>query len=317
MADNYLYIPFVNPVRFYDEDRANLDKYFTRHFDDWKFSERLLDWQSPEEYCQCWTTDDIIYLQFESTFDPIIVKVIDSNGIAQITLPALIGLPHKLLSNTWSFEVSISLATLTTGCYTIQITAGTGPNTKTLVSGCQYISETPIRNTLLLEYYNSRFHEDVMFESGIQFQFRVHGNIGFLDPARKDEQYKDERYNPAMLSSKTSRLWPIVFGDEFGLPDDIIDLLNRIWGCSNVSVDNKSFGVSEGGKFEFFDVGNEYPKRGVKLVVEEGINRHSKIITVETDATKKLVHTVFVDKKVFGDTSNQGSSNTVPILNVE
>lgn len=317
MADNYLYIPFINPVRFYDASRANLDKYYTKHFDDWMFSERILDWQSREDYCQCWQVDDIIYLQFESTFDPIIVKVIDRNGVAQITLPALIGLPHKLLPNTWSFEVSLSLASLTTGCYTIQITAGTGGDAKTLVSDCQYVSEDPIPNTFLIEYYNSRFHEDVMFESDIRFQVRMHGHIGPLDPGRKDDQYRDERYNPAMLKSHTLRQWPAYFGDEFGLPDDIIDLINRIWSCDNVNIDNKPFAVAENGKFEFIEIDNHYPKRGVKLVIEEGINRKSKIVAVTTDTTKKLVHSIFVDKKVFGDTSNQGSSNTVPILNVE
>ena len=317
MADNLLYIPLLNPVKFFDVTRADIDKYFTKHFDDWMYPERLYDWQSPEDYCQIWQTDDIINLQFESTFDPIIVKLIDSNGVAAITLPALIGLPNIFYPNTWSFEVAMSLAGLPTGCYYLQITAGSGDNLKTLVSPCQYISDEPIRNSIIMEYWNSRFHGDVIFESGIQMQFRVHGNIGFLEPGRKDELYKDERYNPTILNSKTFRQWPVNFGDEFGLPDDIVDLLNRIWSCDNVLIDDKPFGITEGGKFEFTDIGNEYPKRGVRIVVEEGINRHSKIFSVDTDTNKKLTYGIMVDKKVFGDTSNQGSGNTVPVLTVE
>lgn len=315
--DNQLNIPFLNPVKFYDVDRASLDKYFTKHFDDWMYPERLYDWQSPETYYQIWQVDDIINLQFTSTFDPLIVDVLDSDGNVVLTFPALIGLPNIFYPNTYSFEVSISLASLTTGCYTLKITAGTGLTQRFFISNKMYVSETPIQNSICLEYYNSRFLGDVMFESGIKFQFRVHGNIGFLEPGRKDELYKDERYNPAVLNSKIFRQWPVSFGDEFGLPDDIIDLINRIFSCSNVSIDNKPFGITEGGKIEFIEIGNEYPKRGLKLIVEEGLNRYSTIYAINVDTTKKLLTSIMVDNKAFGDTGNQGSSNTVPVLYVE
>ena len=314
--DNFLYIPFINPVKFFDPAQTNLDAYRTKHFDDYDFKDRLYPWQSNEDYDRIWQTSDIIKLQFESTFDPIIVKLLDENQNAVITLPALIGLPNKFLANCHSFEVEMSLAGLPTGCYRVQILAGTGDESKTLLSGCQYISDTLVENTMLLEYFNSRFHEDVIFETGIKFQARVHGNIGLLDPGQKNEQYKDERYNPALLSSKTIRQWPVFFGDEFGLPDDMIDLLNRIWSCDNVSIDGTAFGLADGSKFEFTEI-EGYPKRGVKLVVEEGINRHSRIFAINTDTTKKLLTTIIVEAKVFGDMSNLGSANTVPVINIE
>lgn len=317
MADNLLYIPHLNPVKFFDVSRANLDKYFTKHFDDWMFSERQYPWQQREDYVQVWQIDDIINLQFESMFDPIIVTVVDSDGNVVLTLPTLVGLPHKIFPNTWSFEASISLAAFTTGCYKIKILAGSGPDAKTLISDWQYISEDPLENTILHEYSNRRFHGDIMFESEIVFQYRVHGNFGFLEPGRKDEQYRDERYNPSILNSKTFRQYPLNYGDEFGLPDDHIDLINRIWSCDSVSLDDKPFAISDGGKLEFTEIDGHYPKRGVKLTVEEGVNRHSKILSVNTDTSKKLMFAILVDKKAFGDTGNQGSANTVPVTYVE
>jgi len=317
MADNYLYIPFLNPVKFYKTDRANLDKYFTRQFDDYPFAERLYQWQDPIDYVQPWQTTDIIKLQFTSTFDPIIVELVDSNNVAVITLPALIGLPNKYYPGTYSFEVSMSLAAVTTGCYRIKITAGTGDDQTTYISGWMYVSEEPFENpTIMLEYYHSRFHADVLFETGIQFQWRVYGHIGFLKPGRITEAYKDQKANPAILSSRSFRAFPVYFGDEFGLPDDEIDRLNAIWSCDNVSIDNKSFAAAEA-EFEFTEVDGRYAKRGVKLLVEEGINRHSSLFAVTTDTTKKLTYGIAVEAKVWGDTSNQGSANTVPILTVE
>lgn len=329
MPDNFLYIPELNPIIFFEVGKTNLPKYFTKQFEDYPFAERQYYWQQREDYLQVWQTTDIINLQFESTFDPIIVKLLDDEGTAVITLPALIGLANKFLTNTWSFEVMMSLAGLTTGCYRLQIEAGTGGGLKTYLSDCQYISSDPLPNTLCLEYWNSRYHKDVLFESGIKFQFRVPGVFGYLDKARKDEAYRDEKYNPALLNSRSSKQWPVYFGipaegiisqSQFcGLPDDIINIIEEIWSCDNVLIDNKAFGMADGTKPEYtvIDSNGLYPKRGMKVTAEAGINRNSRVFAVETDVTKKLVTSIIVEAKVFGDTSNQGSANTVPVFNVE
>jgi hypothetical protein len=143
----------------------------------------------------------------------------------------------------------------------------------------------------------------------------VPGHLGRLKPGRKSETYIDQRYNPAIISSKTYRGFPFYMGNEFGLPDDIIDLLNIIWGMNNVLIDGKSF-AALGEEFDFVET-DKQAKRGVKIDVVEGINRRSKVITQTVDPTKKLFYAIMVDAKVFGDTSNQGSSNTVPIITVE
>lgn len=314
MADNILFVPFVNPVKFY-EVITPVSKYQLKQFDDYKFEDRLLPWQSTEFYEQIWQTDDIINLQFESTFDPIIVSLINDDGGSVITLPALIGLANKFLANTYSFEVAMSLSSVPTGCYRVKIVAGTGGSQRTYLSGHQYISSTPITNTICLEYFNSRYHQDVVFETGIKFQYRIFGYLGFLDPGRKDELYRDERWNPALLNSRTTRHFPVFFGNERGITDDEIDLLNRIWSCDNVTIDKKAFGIADNGKFEFTGE-TDYAKRGLRLLLEEGINRNSKAFAITTDTSKKLVTTIIVDASVFGDTSNQGSANTVPVYNI-
>jgi hypothetical protein len=258
-------------------------------------------------------------LQFESTFDPITVQLLNRYDETEIELPAVVGLPNRFLTGLYAYEVSMSLADVPGGCYRLRVVAGPeGETQKTYISAWMHISEDPIENSLLLKYKHSRFHQDVMFESGIEFQYRLLGHIGFMTPGRQDEAYRDQKLNPAILSSKTFRQFNVVFGDEYGLPDDVIDLLNRIWSCDTVSVDDKGFGITEGGKFELVEVDEgRYPKRGVRLIVEEGNNRSSKIFAQETDTTKKLTYGIFVDKKVFGDLSNQGSSNAVPIHTIE
>jgi len=316
--DNSIIIPYLNPVKFYKVGRANLDKYFTKHFDDFMFTERLYSWQDQNDYIQPWQTTDIINLQFESTFDPIIVELLDKYDQQVLLLPALVGLPNKYYSNTKSYEISMSLAGLPSGCYRMRVNAGIGDEQGIYISNWMYISSTPYNcPSLMLEYWHSRFHEDIIFETGIKFQYRLFGHLGFLNPGRDIEGYKDEKYNPSILSSRTFRKQEVVFGDEYGLPDDVIDILNRIWGCNNVMMDNKSFAAITGSAFEFETADRRYKKRGVRMEVEEGNNRASNIFAVDTDTTKKLVYGIMVDAKVWGDTSNQGSSNTVPIHTIE
>lgn len=320
MANNQIYLPELNPVLFYETTRANLSKYFTKFLGDFMFNERLYVWQQPSDYIQVWQVDDIINLQFESSFDPITVKLVDENGYAVITLVALNKIPNKYQPGTYCYEASMSLAGIATGYYYVQLELGaSGPSQIIMISPCQYISADPIANTLLLEYYHSRYHNDVLFETGIKFQFRVHGNFGFLDKPRKDEIYTDEKWNTSLLNSKSVKQWPVNFGDEFGLPDEIINLLDNIWSCDTVTVDTKLLGIADGSKPEYNTVDDsaQYPKRGMKLILQEGINRNSKVVGVNLDPTKKLITSVIVDAKVFGDTSNQGSANTVPVYNIE
>lgn len=129
MPDNKLEIPELNPIIFYDINRANLSKYFTKYMQDYMFSERLYYWQQRTDYCQVWQVEDIIKLQFESTFDPIVVNLLDKYGNIVIALPALIGLPNIYEPLKYSFEISMSLAGLLTDFYYLQIIAGiNGPS---------------------------------------------------------------------------------------------------------------------------------------------------------------------------------------------
>lgn len=328
MPDNKLEIPELNPIIFYDINRANLSKYFTKYMQDYMFSERLYYWQQRTDYCQVWQVEDIIKLQFESTFDPIIVNLLDKYGNIVIALPALIGLPNIYEPLKYSFEISMSLAGLLTDFYYLQIIAGiNGPSQRILISDVQYISAVPLNNTLLLEYFNSKFHKDVIFETGIKFQYRVYGVFGFLDKQRKDQQYRDQKYTPALLKSRSAKQWPVHLGikpenilykvDDPGLPDDVINLIDEILSCDNVYFDNKLMGLADGSKIEYItvdDAGN-YPKRGLKIILEEGINRNSRLFGINLDPTKKLSVVINADAQIFGDTGNQGSGNTVPIYN--
>jgi hypothetical protein len=119
-----------------------------------------------------------------------------------------------------------------------------------------------------LEYRNSRYHEDVIFETGITFSFRVEGAFGFLNPFSADQIYNDQRYNSVVLSSRTYRNFPLSIGGSFGVPDWVIDKINLIFSCNDVKIDSKSYAKASDTKFSFNEEDN-YPMRGLSFEVRE------------------------------------------------
>ena len=126
--DNLLYIPSLNPVSFYNQAITQPAAYQTKQFDDYEYYDRGQFWQEFTSFERIWQTTDIIYLQFESSFDPITIELVNQYNQSVITLSAITGLPNKYIPNTYAFEVALSLAGLPTGCYKLKGTFGTGSN---------------------------------------------------------------------------------------------------------------------------------------------------------------------------------------------
>jgi len=310
---NFLYIPDINPSRFYDVDPLLVPQYLSRHFDDFSFANQIKSWEQPSRYFQKWQTSDIVRYQFTSNFDPILVTLVDKYDIARVSLNATQIRANKYMAGYYVYEVEISLATVPAGCYFVKIDAGTGA--KILISEPISVA-VEWKNSLYVEYQNSRYHGDVIFETGIKFNFRVEGRIGRLFPGSKDVVYEDQKANPYTLSSTGFKSFDISYGGGKGLPDWVIDKLNLIWTCNSVTHDGKSFAKFEDTKFDLKDQDN-YPMRGVRMRVREGINRGSKIFSADVDTNKKLMVVFQIDdSKIFGDLLDPGS-NVVAVEGIE
>lgn len=305
-----IYIPKINPLKWVEVGATANPKYHTKHLDTAFFEDRAQPWDQREYRCQVWQTTDIIPQQFASNFAPVLVKLISEEGQVITSAVAVNAYPWRNSAGFSSYEVFISLAGLDTGHYYGEMVLGTGSDTKTLRSNDFYISDTPLTNTILLEYSHFEHHEDVMFETGITFQWRTAGYISKLLPGMAQEIYTDQRQNPVSLSAVPFNQFEVYFNSEFGATDDDLDLLNRIHTCSYVAYDGKQFTAMDGGKFEFIEAEGSR-KRGFKLKVQPTINRPSLAVGLDLNPNKKIVVLLNVDGQTFGDLSGQG--NTVPI----
>jgi len=313
--DNFLYIPELNPVWFFEKDKTNLPKYFTKHFTDYSPSQRRYSFQEKDKNIRIWQTTDIVYLQLESTFSPLILNLLNENGYAVISLSASASIPHLYLPDVYVYEFSMSLAGLQSGCYQFQLVAGTGIYQKIYLSCCHYIHDGILENTIMYEYSDTKkSNKDVMFATGIQFQARIPGYFGLIDPVRKDEIWRDQSYNNGLLNSKLSSQYPLYLGKGWeGLTEDEIKLLHHIYGCDTIYHDNKLFGLAEGGKIEYINIPRSR-KRYMNLTVEEGLNRNSRVFQTIKDPNRRLIATVFADEKIVGA---QSGTNTINITNIE
>lgn len=311
---NIIYIPFLCPVRFVELDPVQLPQYLTKHFDDYWASEQLQSYETAVKVKQKYQTSDTIYIQFESNFASIQMQVIDCDQTVLLTQAATQVRANKYLAGYYVYEITLSLAAFSAGTIWLKLSLGLGA--KFMISEPIELAET-WPGTILFQYSNSKYHGDVIFETGIVFGFRCEAVLRRLDPGNERTQYRDQKLNPTTLKVRPFRAWELAIGHLTGIPDWVIDKMNWIWSCDNVLCDGKSFAVLEDSKFEDQEIHKQYPLRHWTLNVQEGINRASKIVGVDVDSSKKLLVVYQIDGTVFGDLSLQAGSNLVPILSSE
>jgi hypothetical protein len=309
---NQIYIPYANPVNFYEVAPADIPQYLSRNMDDYLFSNQIRNDQTRVDYNQKWTIHDAIPLQFETNFDPIQIDVIDCSGHIYFSVTAVRRSQNKYLTGYYAYEANISLAALDYGVYYLQMTLG---GTTAMISEPFEVGDG--EGTLLFEYNNSVFHGDILFETGIMLRFRVEAVLQNFDPSNERTSYRDQRLNPTVLKSVPFRSWELRVGKDFGVPDWVADKLNWIFSCDNVLIDGKPYAVLDDSKIERVDIHPIFPMKSYGLKIQEGINRASKIVGVSVDTNKRIFIAAFVDTTVYGDLSGESGDNLIQIIDVE
>jgi hypothetical protein len=311
---NEIYLPFLNPIRFVELDPVQLPQYLTKHFDDYWFKEQLQPYETVVDFKQRYQTNDTIYLQFEANFAAIQMQVIDCEQNVLLTQSATQVRENKYMAGYYVYELTLSLATFPEGTIYLKLNLGLG--SKLMISEPIEVAET-WPNTILFQYNNSKYHGDVIFETGIVFGFRCEAVIEEYEPGAERTSYRDQKLNPTTLKVRPFDSFTLVAGHRTGIPAWVAKKMNWIWSCDNVLLDGKSFAVLDDGKLEDEEIHKQYPMKHWALKIQEGINRASKIVGIDVNPNKKLMIVYQIDGTVFGDLSAQAGSNLVPILSSE
>lgn len=306
-------MPILNPLKFVETNPTLAGQYNYHHLDDYLFQDQFYDFEERKEWQAPWQNNDIIKLQFESNFSPIQLTGIDCNGYTVVnTLSMNQVRANRYVAGYFVYEASISL----TGLIPDRIYSFKG------LAGAVPIKSEPFRvasryaHSLYCEYYNTQYHGDVIFETGIVFSLRIPGYLKYNAPGTKSVVFEDQVLNDTVISARTFRNWTLFVGEGGGVPPWFIDKINEMFTCDNVTIDGKQFTVPQGSNWtEYKDDRNNLV--GYSIQLRETINRRSKRITDSGDPNKKVTLIYNIDSPLMSDLSANAGTSVTQILDTE
>jgi hypothetical protein len=137
--------------------------------------------------------------------------------------------------------------------------------------------------------------------------------ISFSLPASITEDFEDQTLDESLLSSIPYRTFELIVGDAKGVPPYVIDIVNRVFTCSDVSIDGRKFVKPKESKWDVNEL-DGYPAKGWKTELREGSNKPSRIYNNNVPQNSKVAIVINSDSKGFG--TDTGGTNS-EILDVQ
>ena len=321
MATNQIIISHLNPQEFSPKYPTVFPQYGSKDLGDYLFHQRIQRWQEKIYYKQKVQTSDTFFYQFESNFSPIQIDLFNVlYDDPQVTIVLNQVGVNPQIPGLYIYQGAIQFAGLPEGCYYTELSPGTDPADKEVSEPIE-LKVTSDEPTIYHEFKHSHFHGDVIFETGIQFAFRVEASRGKLYPVSDDTFYRDQKLSPYQTSSKPYESYDLKYGGSAGIPDWVVRKVNWIWSCDTVMLNGKSFakdpGTNNSSQGIQINEEDDYPLYGLSMLITPGINRASKIINPSVDPNKRLMAVLITDGTLFGDLSVNVGDNLIPFQSIE
>lgn len=288
---NLIEIPLVSPLRpILQTGKVAADtgtvKYYaynpsynTISFENGAYLDRLQDYEDKNGYLQPFQQGDTIRLMFystDTTTGNFALQLLDRNGRLQsktISITQETGTYNGFKLYTATIYLT---DVLIEGIYFFRLRYNHGSTTYS------YILFEPVeikrhhRNTMRIEYYNTYNDQDVVYPSSSYiFQLRIKASITDVTTESKFNVYDDQPMNMQMIAGIPYRIHEVTFGYGKGIPDWMVDKLERITLCDVLKIDGTNYTRNEGAKFEAKkSVGN--PLAQYTLKFRERYNNSSK-----------------------------------------
>jgi hypothetical protein len=274
-------IPYLNPLKFHKLEPDEEAQYLTKHMEEWNFRNTVPSYQTIPFYAQP-------FQNFDEGDQ--VVELINCKERVFLTPTVTQGAESADEAGLFLYEIDEPLTGVDDGYYYLRITAGA----LVMVSEPIHIKETH-NYSIKLEYSNYKDKDGLIFQSGIELQMRVGGHIKYKAPASRDTFYEDQSLDPTTLDSVPYRIHELYVGGTTGIPDYLVDRINRVLGCSSFTVDGKSFTKSDGAKLEEKSA-DDYSLRGWAVDLQESENPFSAEYT--TDSPSEEPSTTQLDTPV-------------------
>jgi hypothetical protein len=314
MADNILDIAVIAPMKFVKAGYSNPLPYNTRYMTDHLYKDTIGPEYEQKDYYQPWQHNDIVPFQVLSNYAPHQVELWDCQGnqidtfVMTYKASSIEGTGQKV------YEATVALDDYPEGIYQFKILSG-NPVLGTYTS--EWLELRALHeNTILFEYKHDENDHDVVFETGIQFALRVHGELREFQPGADRTIFIDQPRNIVQLAGKSFSNEKLIIGDSYGVPNYMIEKINGIFLCSQVLIDGKQYVGNEGARYEATRE-ELFPMTGWAFDVRPAKNSTKKRFVEDGEADTPTTVTYNIESKGFGPSSSPASSNIIKIQELE
>ena len=229
----------IMPFRFVEQKAAN-PKYATKTFD------QFFDDCFAQPFCHADYTELQILSDFEFTFDVYFADGINKGTLKQSYTPldkeiVLVGQTFKV------WEVSLDFPLYDEGLYFIEIVIDGWPN-PLQSEPFEIFADAPV-GTLLFEYNKTQPDGATVWYDGFKPNLRMYGGINLFDPGFEDVDFIDQEYNVTLLNSVVFRSFTLNIGNAKGVPDWVVDKVNRVLSCEIVNIDGDYYQKNDGAEW--------------------------------------------------------------------
>lgn len=310
MASNILDISILSPMKFVKEGYANPLPYNTRYMENFLYADTIGSLYEQVPYLQPWQKNDIVPFQVLSNYAPHQLEIYDCQGnqidtfVMTYKVSSIEGTGQKV------YEAFIALDGYDEGVYQFKIKSGS-PVLEPYVSEWFDLKEYH-ENTFLLECTHDENDHDAVFETGIEFRLRVHGELREFQPGADRTVFIDQPRNIVQLAGKSFSTEKLIIGDTFGVPNYMIEKINNFFLCSTVLLDGKQYVGNEGARFE---ASREplYPMSGWAFEVRPANASGKKRFVADGSQGSPTTVVYNIESKGFGPSSSPASSNIIKI----
>lgn len=301
MANKIIYSS-SNSLQMFMPDLVRDERYNSKDFEDFEFSETILPWEQLTSYCQPWQLNDTINLQLQTNVGPVNFKLRKCSNDKIIDTIAFNQKQQSVAEpGLFIYEISVSLNIYEEDCYYVELEFGGG--IFTLRSGELNFSELH-ENTGLIEYKHFETKDDIIYETGFFPNVRVHATKRYDRSPTKKTVYEDQILNTTLLHAQKYRQWNLVIGETFGIPDYFGDMLAGIIHCSDFRYDGKNYTVSSDQDLEP-NTEDYYPMKGWSVIIRDRYTRGGRVYENDEPINAQVVVMSNVSLKGFNVEGDQ------------
>lgn len=266
---NYTDIPLLSPFKFVQSTVRNI------HFDGDFAINNIKSFEANICYLQKWQKADTTLIQITSTIAPNDLQIYKADG-KTVAFSIPFTLKATPTPGTMVYECLVNFSTLADGIYYLYISGSLMTNSFAFISEPIHVKAMHA-DTMLFTYYNSYNAFKTFFTTNYKASFRCEAGIMDFAPERERASYVDEIHDVKTLSAVPYRQFKLFIGTAAGVAPWVLDLLNRIFACDNVTIEGLQYETTEGAKWEV-NRQKGYPLYGGSIDIVEAKNLYSNQI---------------------------------------